>query len=72
MSVIPGGSNRKIMIQGQPGRKLVRPYLKNKLGTIAHPCGPSYLEDGGRRILDEAGPGKSSRPHLKNKLSKKD
>jgi hypothetical protein len=44
------GRDRRIKVQGQPGQKLMRPYLKNNPGVGAHACGPSYLGDGSRRI----------------------
>jgi hypothetical protein len=63
-----GGGERKIMVQGQPGKILVQPCLKKKLDMLSCACGHSYL--GGRgRIGFQANLGKvSGRPHLKNKL----
>jgi hypothetical protein len=46
-----GGRDRKIMVGGQPGQKLARPYVKNKSGIVAHACNISYLGVGNRRIV---------------------
>jgi hypothetical protein len=53
MPVIPateevelGGSLFKAMI----GKKLVRPYLKNKPSMVAYTSVPSYMGGGGRRL----------------------
>jgi hypothetical protein len=47
--------DREVEIEGSqfeasPGKKLERPYLKNKLGVVADACNSSYLAGGGRRI----------------------
>jgi hypothetical protein len=42
---------KKNMVQGQPGKKLVRPYFKNKLGKVEHFFNPSYARDRDRRII---------------------
>jgi hypothetical protein len=44
-----GSRNRRTAIQGQPGQKLSRPYLKKRPGMVFHSCNPSYLgvEGGG-------------------------
>jgi hypothetical protein len=44
------GRDRKSDLQGHPGKKLVRPYLKNKPGMVAHAYYPSYSESKGRRL----------------------
>jgi hypothetical protein len=51
-------------------KKLVRPYLRNKLNMVALACGPSYLGCGGRRITV---PGYPRQKHetLNNKLKTK-
>jgi hypothetical protein len=36
--------------QSRPAQaKVVRPYLKNKLGVLVHSCDPSYSAGRGRR-----------------------
>jgi hypothetical protein len=45
-----GGRDRRIMVQGQPGQKITRPYLK-KLGIVVHMYNPSYLRGRGKRII---------------------
>jgi hypothetical protein len=37
--------------EDSPGKKLLRPYLKNKPGVVAHVCKSSYTRDRGRRIV---------------------
>jgi hypothetical protein len=44
-----GGRASKIKAQGQL-EQIVRSYLKNKPGIMAHACGPSYLGGGGGKI----------------------
>jgi hypothetical protein len=39
----------KVCNIAQPGQKLVRLYLKNKLDVVEHNFNPSYFEDRGRR-----------------------
>jgi hypothetical protein len=41
---------KRIMVQDQPSKKLVEPYLKNKLGMVAYSYKPSYLEGRGKKI----------------------
>jgi hypothetical protein len=43
--IILGDIDRKTEVQASPG-KLVRPYLKNKLGEVCHSCNPSYSGGG--------------------------
>jgi hypothetical protein len=43
--------NRRIVVQEQPQKKLVKPHLKNKLGVVVHACDSSYSGGRGRRIL---------------------
>jgi hypothetical protein len=45
-----GGRDRRMAVKGQPGQKLVRLYLKNKLDRVVHACNPSYLGSRGRKI----------------------
>jgi hypothetical protein len=45
-------ADRKIIVQGQPGQKLARLYLKNKMGMVTKTCGPSYSGGRGRRMED--------------------
>jgi hypothetical protein len=67
-----GGSwSKRIMVQGQPGNKLVRPYLKNKPDMLVHGRGPSYSGGGGRRTVVQHQPGQKQRPYLKNKVKVK-
>jgi hypothetical protein len=47
-----GSGYRRILFWGQPRKKLVRPYLKNKLGIVANACDPSYLGGWSRRMED--------------------
>jgi hypothetical protein len=54
MPVIPAA--REVEIKGSQfktslGKKLARPYFKNKLHVAAHTCGPSYLGGRSRRIM---------------------
>jgi hypothetical protein len=59
------------MIQGQPWQKLVRLYLKNKPGMVAHTIILATWEVG--ELWLEAIPGKvTKRPYLKNKLKAKE
>jgi hypothetical protein len=50
--------------------KLLKQYMKQ--GVVAHTCDPSYSEDEVEGSRSKAGPGKITRPYLKNKLKKKD
>jgi hypothetical protein len=58
-------------LQDSPGKKLVRSYLKNKIGLLWHTYNSSYMGGRNRRILSEASPAKNLRPYLKNKLKPK-
>jgi hypothetical protein len=66
-----GGRDRRNKVQGQPGQKLVRPYLKIKLGKVAHAVVPAMQEAEIGRLQSKADLGKSMRPYLKNKLKAK-
>jgi hypothetical protein len=59
------------MVQGQRGQKLVRYYLKNKLGMVFHNCNTSYLGGGFSGSWPKAGLGKSTRPYLKIKIKQR-
>jgi hypothetical protein len=48
-------------------KKLVIPYLKNKLSVVMHTCGPSYSGNGGRRIGMRLAKAQSTSPYLRNK-----
>jgi hypothetical protein len=39
------------VIQRESRKKLMRPYLKKKLGLVVHIYNPSYLRSGGRTIM---------------------
>jgi hypothetical protein len=42
---------QKIVVQGQPGKKVVKiPISVNKLGMVVYFCNSSYLGSVGRRI----------------------
>jgi hypothetical protein len=66
-----GGRDKRIKVQGHPGEKLVRPYLKNKPDIVLYACNPSYLGDGGRRITVGARAKLTARLYLKKKKKKK-
>jgi hypothetical protein len=51
--------------------KSARLYLKNRPGIMVHHSNPSYSEGEGRGTMVQAGPGKSTRPYLNNKLKAK-
>jgi hypothetical protein len=54
-----GDGDKKLIVRDQPKQGLVRPRHKNKPGGAVHTCGPSYLENRGRRISVQGQPGKS-------------
>jgi hypothetical protein len=63
---------RRIMVEGQSGRKLAKPHHKRKLGVVVIPVVPATQEAevGGSRF--EVNLGKvSMRLYLKNKLKAK-
>jgi hypothetical protein len=62
-----GGRDRRIVVQGQTGQMLARPYLKQtSMHGGSHICGPSYLGGG----VDRGGSGKSVRSYLKKRKLK--
>jgi hypothetical protein len=74
MLIIPATWEVKVGVlwfKAIPSQKLVRPYLKYKLGMIVHPCCPSYLEGRDRRIGVRGQPQSDMRLYLKNKLEAK-
>jgi hypothetical protein len=54
-----GSRDRRIVFQDQPGKKLARPCLENKLGMVVHAYNPSYTGGRGRRIMVQDQPKKS-------------
>jgi hypothetical protein len=63
--------DRKIVIRGQPLKKLMRPYLSNKLGTVVCACGPSYSGGRGWKIVVQDQPQAKSKTYLKDKRKAK-
>jgi hypothetical protein len=66
-----GNGGRRIKVQSQPQKKLVRPYLHNKLGLVGHSCDPSTWDVKIGGLQSEAILYKSVRYSLKNKLKAK-
>jgi hypothetical protein len=53
----------ELWFKTSPGKKLARPYLKDKPGMVVHTCNPMYMEGRGRTIVAL---GKNLRNYLKN------
>jgi hypothetical protein len=69
MSVIPSSQKvelRRIMFQSQPGQNNVSEspisIKKKNLEMVAHACLPIYLGDISRRVINQAGLGKTQDP----------
>jgi hypothetical protein len=65
------GRDRRIQVCGQPRQKLVKTYLKNKLGMVACACGPIHSGGRIRRTEVQQSPGIAtlSEKQTKNKRS---
>jgi hypothetical protein len=65
------GYSGGLRFEASLGKKLGRPYLKNKLSVVVDACYPSYLGGRGWKIVVQDQAGQLARPYLRNKLKAK-